>query len=75
MLGAAAAWFGYVAVNAASGSLPFLAGAIVGGAVWTGLAWWSGGIVAGLTSHAVWTALMLARPPSSGRTAMEASPG
>jgi membrane protease YdiL (CAAX protease family) len=74
-LGAAAAWLGYVAVNAASGSLPFVAGAIVGGAVWTGLAWWSGGVVAGLVSHAVWTAMMLVRPPVSGRAAVEAAPG
>jgi membrane protease YdiL (CAAX protease family) len=75
MLGAVVAWLGYVAMNAASGSLPFIAGAVVGGAVWGGLAWWTGGIAAGLASHGVWTALMLARPPASGRGPMQAAPG
>jgi membrane protease YdiL (CAAX protease family) len=73
MVGAAVAWLGYVAVNAASGSLPLIAGAVVGGAVWGGLAWWSGGLAASLASHGVWTALMLARPPASGRA--EVTPG
>ena len=75
MLGALVAWLGYVAMNTASGSLPFIAGAVVGGAVWGGLAWWTGGIAAGLASHGVWTALMLARPPASGRGPMQAAPG
>jgi membrane protease YdiL (CAAX protease family) len=74
-IGALAAWAGYVAANAASGSLPFVAGAIVGGAVWGGLAWWTGGIAAGLASHGVWTTLMLVRPPASGRVPVEATPG
>ena len=73
MVGAVVAWLGYVAMNAASGSLPFIAGAVVGGAVWGGLAWWSGGIAASVASHGVWTALMLARPPASGR--VEVTPG
>jgi membrane protease YdiL (CAAX protease family) len=73
MLGATVAWLGYVAANAASGSLPFVAAAVVGGAVWGGLAWWTGGIAASLASHGVWTAMMLARPPASGR--VEAAPG
>jgi membrane protease YdiL (CAAX protease family) len=73
IVGAALAWLGYVAMNTASGSLPFIAGAVVGGAVWGGLAWWTGGIAAGLASHGVWTALMLARPPASGRVG--AAPG
>ena len=75
MLGAVAAWLGYVAANVASGSLPFVAGAIVGGAVWGGLAWWTGGIAASLASHGVWTTMMLVRPPSSGRAPVEATPG
>jgi membrane protease YdiL (CAAX protease family) len=75
MLGAVVAWLGYVAMNTASGSLPFIAGAVVGGAVWGGLAWWTGGIAASLASHGVWTALMLARPPASGRGPMQAAPG
>ena len=73
VVGAAVAWLAYVAMNTASGSLPFIAGAVVGGAVWGGLAWWSGGIAASLASHGVWTALMLARPPASGR--MGTAPG
>ena len=75
VVGAAAAWFGYVVANVASGSLPFVAGAVVGGAIWGGLAWWTGGIAASLASHGVWTAMMLVRPPASGRVPMEASPG
>ena len=74
-VGAAAAWLGYVAANAASESLPFVAGAVVGGAMWGGLAWWTGGIAAGLASHGTWTAMMLVVPPSSGRVPVEAPPG
>jgi membrane protease YdiL (CAAX protease family) len=75
LIGAVAAWAGYVAVNVASGSLPFVAAAIVGGAVWGGLAWWTGGIAAGLASHGVWTTLMLVRPPASGRISVGTTPG
>jgi membrane protease YdiL (CAAX protease family) len=75
LIGAAAAWVGYVMANVASGSLPFVAGAIVGGAVWGALAWWTGGIAAALASHGVWTTLMLVRPPASGRVPVEATPG
>jgi len=65
------AWAGYVVANAASRSLPIVAGAIVGGALWAGLAWWSGGVLAGLASHILWTGLMLALPPGPGRGAIE----
>ncbi len=75
LVGALVAWGGYVIANVASGSLPFVAGALVGGAVWGALAWWTGGIAAGLASHGVWTALMLVRPPASGRVPVEATPG
>jgi membrane protease YdiL (CAAX protease family) len=75
LIGAVAAWAGYVVANVASGSLPFVAAAIVGGAVWGGLAWWTGGIAAGLASHGVWTTLMLVRPPASGRVPVGATPG
>ncbi len=61
--GAAVAWVGYVGANLGSGSLPIVAGALVGGAVWTLLAWWSGGVAASVLAHALWTALMLAAPP------------
>jgi len=61
--GAALAWAGYVGANLSSGSLPIVAGAVVGGAAWTLLAWWSGGVLASVLAHALWTALMLAAPP------------
>jgi membrane protease YdiL (CAAX protease family) len=75
LIGAVAAWTGYVVANVASGSLPFVAAAIVGGAVWGGLAWWTGGIAAGLASHGVWTTLMLVHPPASGRVPVGVTPG
>ena len=60
----------YVFANGPSRSLPILAGAIVGGALWTGLAWWSGGVLASLGSHILWTGAMLALPPGAGREAV-----
>lgn len=60
---------GYVVANLPSRSLPIVAGAIVGGAVWTVLAWWSGGVLASLGSHILWTGAMLAFPPGVGRKA------
>jgi membrane protease YdiL (CAAX protease family) len=61
--GAALGWAAYVAVNAISGSIPIVLGALVGGAVWSGIAWWTGGVVASLACHVLWTALMILRPP------------
>jgi membrane protease YdiL (CAAX protease family) len=61
--GAVLAWGAYVAANAFSGSLPVILGALVGGAVWTALAIWTGGVAASLACHAAWTALMVALPP------------
>jgi membrane protease YdiL (CAAX protease family) len=63
LLGAFLGWAGYVAVNAISGSLPIVLGAVVGGATWAALAWATGGVLAGVACHAVWTALMILRPP------------
>jgi membrane protease YdiL (CAAX protease family) len=60
-------WFAYAAVNLASRSLPIVAGAVVGGALWAALGWWSGGMIASLVSHILWTGLMLALPPGAGR--------
>jgi membrane protease YdiL (CAAX protease family) len=71
-LGAAIAWAAWVAVEAAWGSVPLLAGAVVGGALWTWLATWSGGVVAPLASHLVWTGLMLSWPPLAGRAKVTA---
>ncbi len=64
---AAWTWLAYVGTNVASGSLPIVAGAVVGGALWTGLALWSGGVLASLLSHMLWTGLMLVLPPGAGR--------
>jgi membrane protease YdiL (CAAX protease family) len=56
----------YVIANVPSRSLPIIAGALVGGALWGALAWWTGGVLAPLASHILWTGLMLARPPRVG---------
>ena len=61
--GALATWGAYILVNVASENLPVVAGAIVSGAVWGGLALGTHGVLASLGCHAVWTALMLALPP------------
>ncbi|MGH2685586.1 MAG: CPBP family glutamic-type intramembrane protease [Actinomycetota bacterium] len=63
MVAAALAWLGYVAANAFSGSIPILLGAVVGGAAWTALAVTRYGITAAIGCHAVWTSLMILRPP------------
>lgn len=60
--GATFTWTAYIVANLASGSLTIIAGAVVGGAVWAGLAFWTRGVLASLLCHAVWTALMLAFP-------------
>jgi len=61
----------YVVANLPSRSLPIVAGALVGGALWGALAWWSGGVLASLASHILWTGLMLARPPRAGHVEAE----
>ena len=61
--GALLTWAVYVAANAPSRSLPIFAAAAVGGAVWGALAVWTGGVLASVLCHAVWTGLMLAAPP------------
>ena len=54
---------GYVVANVAEPSLPIVAGAHRGGRrLWTWLAWWSGGVLASLASHILWTGLMLVAP-------------
>lgn len=64
--GGVLAWLMSVGVAAAWASPTFLAGAAVGGAVWTALAIWSGGVAAPLASHVIWTACMVAwRPPTA----------
>jgi membrane protease YdiL (CAAX protease family) len=65
--GALLSWAAAVGVNAAWSTAPLLAGAVVGGALWTGLAMWSGGLLAPIASHLVWTGLMLVWPPPAAR--------
>jgi uncharacterized protein len=67
VVGASLAWATAVVVNAVWASAPLLAGAVVGGALWTALAVWSGGVVAAIASHLVWTGLMLLWPPPAAR--------
>jgi membrane protease YdiL (CAAX protease family) len=61
-LGALVTWAAFVLANLPSANLAIVAGAVVGGAVWTGLGWWSGGALAPMVSHMVWTALMVSFP-------------
>lgn len=65
--GALVAWGAYASANLASGSAPVILGAVGPGAVWGAVALWTGGVAAGLACHAVWTGLMIARPPKAGR--------
>ncbi|MEA2550772.1 MAG: protease family protein [Actinomycetota bacterium] len=77
-VGAALAWAGYIAVKSATGSLPLIAAAVVGGLAWGVVTIATGGILAAVMCHGVWTALMLAFPPRSGRAlpgAREMMPG
>jgi CAAX protease family protein len=60
-------WLAYVLANLASRRPPIVAGAVVAGAVWAGLAAWSGGMLASFASHMLWTGLMLVLPPGAGR--------
>jgi membrane protease YdiL (CAAX protease family) len=71
-VGALLTWGGYVVTNLSSVSMPIIAAAIVGGATWTALAWYTGGILASLICHAIWTGMMLAFPPAAGRGMMPA---
>jgi membrane protease YdiL (CAAX protease family) len=64
---AALTWAVYALTNAASGNLPIVAGGLVGGAVWGGLAMWTHGVVASIACHSAWTALMLSFPPGGNR--------
>lgn len=61
-LAALIAWAVYVAANLPSRNLAIVAGAVVGGAMWSALGWWSGGPLAPLVSHLAWTALMISFP-------------
>jgi membrane protease YdiL (CAAX protease family) len=60
-------WGLYILANRPSRLQPIIAAAVVGGALWTGLAWWTGGILASIVSHMLWTGLMLGLPPGPSR--------
>jgi membrane protease YdiL (CAAX protease family) len=66
--GAAIALAGYVIVCAFSVNLAVIAGAVVGGGLWSVLFVWTGGVVAPICSHAVFTGLMILAPPPSATT-------
>lgn len=61
-LGSLLAYLAYVAVNLPSANFAVVAGALVGGAVWAALGFWTGGMLSSLCCHAVWTGLMLGFP-------------
>jgi membrane protease YdiL (CAAX protease family) len=60
-------WAGFVAVNTMSRRVPIVLAALVGGGVWTALAWWTGGVIASIECHLLWSALMVALPPPGAR--------
>lgn len=64
---AAATWAAYIAANAFGWSIPIVLAATVGGAAWGALALWTGGVAASVACHAVWTGLMIVRPPVPAR--------
>ena len=64
------AWIMYSAANAASGELPIVMGALVGGALWGALAVLTEGVLAPILCHAAWTGLMLLAPPGAVREKM-----
>lgn len=67
-LAAVLCWGAFVAVNVVSGRIPILLGAVVGGAAWTAVAWWTGGVAASIACHSLWTALMILFPPPGARS-------
>jgi membrane protease YdiL (CAAX protease family) len=66
LLAAVIAWLAFVLANLPSANLAIAAGAVVGGAVWVALAWWTGGVLASLACHIVWTGMMIAFPVLRG---------
>ena len=61
-LAAVLAWIAFMLANLPSANLAIAAGAVVGGAAWVALAWWTGGVLASLACHIVWTGMMIAFP-------------
>jgi membrane protease YdiL (CAAX protease family) len=75
LAGAAIALGGYLLVCAASQSLPVIAGALVGGGLWSALFVWSGGVLSGTLSHVAFTGLMILLPPAAARPERARSAG
>jgi membrane protease YdiL (CAAX protease family) len=67
LLGAILTWLVGARVGMAWKSLPLFAGAVVGGALWTALGAWSGGVLSPLICHLLWTGAMIAWPPRVAR--------
>ena len=61
--GAGLTWVLAVIANLPSASISIVLGAGVGGATWAALAVWSGGILATVACHLLWTILMIVFPP------------
>jgi membrane protease YdiL (CAAX protease family) len=75
VVGAAIALAGYVAVCGFSWNLAVVAGALVGGGLWSVLFVWTGGVLSPICSHAVFTGLMiLAPPPAATENAIDLTP-
>jgi membrane protease YdiL (CAAX protease family) len=72
--GAAIALAGYVAVCAFSVNLAVIAGALVGGGLWSLLFVWTGGVLSPICSHAVFTGLMVLFPPPQAQAAAAPEP-
>ena len=60
-------WAVYLVANLPSRSLAIGAGAVVGGGAWALLAAATGGVLAPLCCHAVWTLAMIVAPPRVDR--------
>lgn len=63
----AVSWAVYLVANLPSRSLAIGAGAVVGGGAWALLAAATGGVLAPLCCHAVWTLAMIVAPPRVDR--------
>jgi membrane protease YdiL (CAAX protease family) len=75
LAGAAIALAGYVAVCAFSLNIAVVAGAVVGGGLWSVLFVWTGGVLSPICSHAVFTGFMLLLPPPAATAAPSAGDG
>jgi membrane protease YdiL (CAAX protease family) len=75
LAGALLAFAGYVLACAASANIAVVAGALVGGGLWSLLFVWTGGVLAGVCSHVAFTGLMVALPPPVARAGPRSAQG